>query len=109
MRIGNMRERVTLERETRTPNGQGGWTRGWQAVATVFAEIEGQSGNEAMNASVERSVNRWRVTIREIGATAKDRIVWHEMDDMKLDIVSAMPDRKNRGYQLLLCESGTTP
>jgi SPP1 family predicted phage head-tail adaptor len=103
MRLGNMRERVRLEGEARVPNGQGGYTRGWVKVADLNAAIEGQSGQEAMTASVERSVTRWRVTIRDAKATPKQRMIWGEI---VLDIVSAMPDPKNRGFQLLLCESG---
>lgn len=103
MKLGNMRERVRLETEARVANGQGGFERGWAKVTDLYAEIEGQSGNEAMQASVERSVTRWRVTIREAKATPKHRLIWGAV---VLDIVSAMPHPKQRGFQLLLCESG---
>lgn len=106
MKLGDMRERVQLQQEARVPNGQGGFVRGWETVASLFAAIDGQSGQEAMTAGVERSVTRWRVTIRAAGATPKNRLVWN---DTVLDIVTAMPDPKNRGFQLLLCESGAVP
>jgi SPP1 family predicted phage head-tail adaptor len=100
-----MRERVSFEREQRTPNGQGGYSMTWSRVAAgIPARIEGQSGNEAITASVERSVTRWRVQIRDHhNVTAKDRLIWK---GQKLAVVSAMPDPRNRGIQLLICESG---
>lgn len=110
MRLGNMRERVQLQREARVPNGQGGFVTGWEAVQNLRAEIFGQSGQEAMTAGVERSITRWRVTIREAKATPKNRLIWNSKDgDIVMDIVTAMPDPKNRGFQLLLCESGAVP
>lgn len=105
MRLGPMRERVAIERETRTPNGQGGFAMTWVViVSAVPARIEGQSGNEAITAGIERSAVRWRVQMREHNrVTAKDRLIW---GDLKLAVVSAMPDPNNRGIQLLICESG---
>lgn len=103
MRLGDMRERVQLQAEARVPNGQGGFVRGWAKVADLYAAIDGQSGQEAMTAGVERSVTRWRIKIRDAKATPKNRLIWK---DTVLDIVMAMPDPKNRGFQLLLCESG---
>lgn len=112
MRLGNLRERVELQAEVRVANGQGGFDRSWAKVAggDLRAAIEGQSGQEAMTAGVERSVTRWRVTIRAAKATPKNRLIWKSTDgDIVMDIVSAMPDTKNRGFQLLLCESGAVP
>lgn len=105
MQLGSMRERIAIEREQRVSNGQGGFVMTWATVASgVAAKIEGQSGNEAITAGIERSSVRWRVQIRDHHrATAKDRLIWNSL---KLAVVSAMPDPNNRGIQLLICESG---
>lgn len=39
MKIGDMRNRLALERETSTPDGMGGQTVTWLTVATVWAAI----------------------------------------------------------------------
>lgn len=78
MDAGRLRERVTIEGETRVANGQGGWKTGWAAIArNVAAEIVGMSGDEALRLGVERSTTLYRVRIRKrAGVTAANRLVW---------------------------------
>ena len=103
MRLGKMRERLTLERETRVNNGQGGYDLSWLPVRKLWAEVYGLSGDEAITAGVERNVTRWRVTIRSGDVKAEDRLIWNAL---KLDIISVMPHPQERGFMLMLCESG---
>lgn len=102
------RERVTIQHEARAPNGQGGFTTTWTdalVAPKVAAEIVGLSGDEAIAAGVERSVTRWRVTIRRRDdVSPRNRLLWN---GLALNIVSAMPLPKDpRFYTLLICESG---
>ena len=46
MTIGAMRQRVTLQQESQTADGAGGYALNWTDVATVWAEIEPMSGRE---------------------------------------------------------------
>ena len=102
---GRLKELVSIQRETRTSNGQGGYTTSWSEVAKVRAEIIGLSGDEALAAGVERSVQQWRVTIRRRSdISPKNRIQW---GGQLLDVRSAIPDPKEpRAFTLLICESG---
>lgn len=102
---GKLRELIEIQRETRVSNGQGGYTTSWSLLARVRAEIVGLSGDEALTAGVERSVQQWRVTIRRRrDVSPKNRILW---GDKLLDIRSDMPDPKDpRAFTLLICESG---
>lgn len=44
MTIGDMKEPLTLQQETLTPDGGGGFARAWEDVAEVFARIEETGG-----------------------------------------------------------------
>jgi SPP1 family predicted phage head-tail adaptor len=108
MRIGALRERVTVQQQVRTPNGQGGFSVAWSDVAaapTIWAEVTGLSGDEAITAAVERSVTRWRVIIRKrTDITPAHRLVWNGVN---LDVKSIMPlPSAPRALTLLICESG---
>lgn len=61
---GKLRRQVTLQQPTRTPNGAGGFTKGWTDVETVFAEVIALRGDEALQQQVLNSVQLWKVTIR---------------------------------------------
>lgn len=112
-----LRDRVTIEEEVDTDNGQGGQDAVWRPLggagapgSSVAAEVYGLSGGEAMRAGVERAMNQWRVTIRRRDAvTAKHRLQWIQPGGgaVQLEIVSAMRHPKwPRAATLLMCESG---
>lgn len=54
--IGELTRRVVLEQVTRTPDGAGGATESWTAVATVFAAVRALGGNESF--SFDRTTGR---------------------------------------------------
>ena len=108
MDAGQLRDRVTIQAETRTANGQGGYSTSWSNVATtptVCANILGLSGDEALQAGIQRSVQQWRVIVRKRSdLTTKHRLVW---GGVNLDIKSVMPlPDEPRAFTLLMCESG---
>ena len=105
LQAGRLREQVTIQAESRTANGQGGFTTSWATVATVRAEVVGRSGSEAVKAGIERAVHQWQVTIRRRDdVTPQHRLQWK---GRTLEIKSAMPDpRDRRDATLLVCESG---
>ena len=43
-----LRQRLTLQREVRTPDDAGGYARSWEDVADVWAEIIPVRGNERL-------------------------------------------------------------
>ena len=47
-RIGGLRHRLVLERGVRAPDGGGGATRNWSAVAEIWAAIEPATGTESV-------------------------------------------------------------
>jgi SPP1 family predicted phage head-tail adaptor len=105
-------ERVTIQAETRTSNGQGGYVTAWADLAgnpTVWAAVRGLSGGEALTAGVQRSVQQWRVIIRRrADITTRHRLRWDNAGTyIVMDIKAAMPlPDQPRDFTLLVCESG---
>lgn len=50
IRIGNLRQRVSIERPVRTSDGGGGAQESWELVAEVWAQIRPLSGSERVEA-----------------------------------------------------------
>lgn len=104
---GRLNRRVTIEAETRTPNGQGGYTTDWAPVADnpeVWAEIVGLSGDEALAANITRSVQQWRVTIRRrpLGEGTQHSLMFK---GHRFNIKSALPDPRADDAIVLICET----
>lgn len=108
MKTGDLIDRVTIQVETRTANGQGGYSTSWANIATtptVWANVRGLSGNEALQAGIQRSVQQWRVVVRKRSdITTKHRLTWSGMN-LNVKAVMPLPDDP-RAYTLMICESG---
>ena len=102
MGIGQLRHRVEIGRyvEAQDPN-TGDPTRSWQAVATVWAAVEGLSGQTyfAAQQTVERSDHR--VTIRYRQDVQPGMIVRHT--GRELEIQSALDVDGRRRWLTLIC------
>ena len=93
-RIGAMRERVTIEQESRVADGGGGYPMAWSEVATVWAAVEPQSGREQLQAERVESLVDYRVTMRWRGdVTAGMRLLWGSVD-MAITAVRRVDGRK---------------
>lgn len=64
LRAGKLNKRVTIQQVTRTSDGGGGYTEAWAALATVWANVEPQSGSERWTAGQQGAGVEWQVTIR---------------------------------------------
>lgn len=78
--IGDMNERITIQRETLADDGQGGSTRTLGTVATVWAKVAPLSGRERDMANQTESPRNYRFTVRRTsetaGVLARDLIFW---------------------------------
>lgn len=106
VRTPTLSERVTIERAVETKTDRGGRTVTWSAIEptpTMWAEVIGLTGDEAIAAGAARSVQRWRVTIRlRRDVASKDRLRWR---DLTLDVKSVVPT-PDRRWLVMICESG---
>lgn len=108
MNAGDLIEQITIQAESRSANGQGGYTTSWANVgtdATPWANVRMLSGDEALQAGVQRAVQQWRVVLRyRTDLTAKHRIVWNGLN-LNIKAVGPLPEQP-REYTLAVCESG---
>lgn len=62
-----MRQQVTIQAVSRTPDGQGGFTESWVDGDTVWASVEQKKAWEKFQAQQEQTPVVWAVTIRYRG------------------------------------------
>lgn len=79
----DLRQRVLIEAPTDTPDGMGGYTRSWSAVATVWAQVTPRQGGERVIAQGVRSQAAYDVRIRyRSDASADWRVTWTASDPL---------------------------
>lgn len=95
---GRLRQRITIRRDVRSPNGKGGFTTAWQDVGTVWAEVIGRTGREATIGEAIQGISVYQITIRyRDDILADDQIRYGSID---LNITSA--DDPDGGRESLL-------
>jgi len=62
--IGELDQRVELQKFTRSPDGQGGFTETWTTEATVWAHVRPQTGREREFADRQTAEAGYLVVIR---------------------------------------------
>jgi len=77
VRIGELDERIELQQEQHSSDGQGGTTTAWQTVATVWAQVRPKGGSESLHSDAVQAEKPYRVVIRnQVAVKANWRIVW---------------------------------
>lgn len=101
MRAGTLRHLVTLQTPTSAPDGDGGFTDTWTALATVWASIVPATARdlERVVAGTVQSSATHLVTIRYLaGVTTKTRIVFGS----RLFSVTGVQNPEERNISLVL-------
>ncbi len=62
--LSSLNRRVTLEAQTLAPDGGGGYSASWDALATVWAAIEPIGGADVFVPDASEARVKYRVTIR---------------------------------------------
>lgn len=78
-RVGELDERVELQKETFTSDGMGGQTSEWVTQATVWASVRALSGRERLHSDHLQASGGYRISIRnrtDLDVTAAWRVVW---------------------------------
>ena len=101
--MGDLRCRVTFQRQQKVPDGRGGWTTQWVDDVTVWAAVTGLRPYERIVAQQTQSAATHQVIIRyRKGITADMRLV-HDGRYLYLQGPPIDPDGRRRWLQLL-CE-----
>ncbi len=69
MRTGQLRDRVTFQRETRAPDGAGGYVQGWADELTVWGQYVPRSTREAVEAGRLQESESGTLTVRASSRT----------------------------------------
>lgn len=76
-RVGELDQRIQLQRRTRTRDGAGGSSSSWAAYATVDALVRPMSGRERENAARVEATAGYLVVIRyRPDVVEGDRVYW---------------------------------
>ena len=104
--LGGMRHRLDLQRETKTPDGGGGYVLDWETVATVWGEVRPIAGRERLEAMRLASAVTHRAVIRWQAGLAPDA-EWRLVKDGRAFNIRAVVNLEERNRFLeLLCEEG---
>ncbi|MEZ0495404.1 phage head closure protein [Sphingomonas sp. IW22] len=91
---------MTLLRQTKQPTGKGGFTTGWQDVATVRAHVVALTGRESLVDHVLQGIAVYRITIVWRGdITPKDQI---RLDDGRILNIRLADDIDGRRRDLVI-------
>jgi SPP1 family predicted phage head-tail adaptor len=71
-RIGELKHRIQIQRETQEPDGQGGQEVSWSDVATVWAKIEPVSASERLYTRQIQYQRTHKVIIRYLAGLTDD-------------------------------------
>ena len=88
--LGKLRHRVTLMRETKTPDGSGGYASVWSTVGKLWAQILVPKFSQQVIQGGVQSVEQVQARVRKHhGVVIADRIQW---DDGKWFEIVAIDD-----------------
>jgi SPP1 family predicted phage head-tail adaptor len=103
--VGQMDQRVSIQRKTRVADGLGGFTITETTIATVWARVETERGQERVIADQQRGVVGYRLTSRNQGSwsgvTTGDVLV---LGSVRLNVRSA-PLAGREAYRLIEAEA----
>lgn len=76
-RVGELRERPTIEAQSQTADAAGAIATTWTPVATVWARMKPLSAGQVVLAGRDDAVRQYQMTIRyRTDVTTNHRIVW---------------------------------
>ncbi len=98
-----LNRRLVLEEEARVPDGAGGWSREWRAVAVLWASVRARSAREVEEGERGRSRVSHRVVVRAAapGAPARPRADQRFRDGERVLRIRGVGEADPRGRYLV--------
>ena len=109
--IGRMDQRITFQRATATPDGIGGLTQAWEAIAinaTVWAQVTPKpmkAREEMIEGRMTATQVTWLRIYSRTDLTEQDRVLWN---GRVFNIRSVVLDSTRSQFMDLICEAGIT-
>jgi SPP1 family predicted phage head-tail adaptor len=100
--ISNLNQRANILGATLTPDGGGGYSESWNAIATVWCKVEPQSGDDVFGPDAVEQRARHRVTIRRLPSVAAGQRV--AIGSRTLRIHGVLDEGLQGQLMILLCE-----
>lgn len=104
--IGKLRDRITIERRIREPDGYGGFTESWTTFATVWAQVKPVSARERMFAQKLEGNITHMIRIRHLDGVTADMRIGLKGRVLKIAAEPINVDERGRWLDLT-CEEGT--
>lgn len=100
-----LRERVTLQQETRTSDSQGGYTVAWSDVATVWAQVRPIRSSERLWAAQQADVRLYEIKAR-MSASVVPQTSWRAVWRGKNLSITGVEVSEDRRWYMLTCQEG---
>jgi SPP1 family predicted phage head-tail adaptor len=105
-RPGELDQRIELQKETRTPDGQGGFTKIWQTQTEVWAHVRPLRGSERQHSDRKQAEGGYLVVIRYRSDVNESwRVNWLDAGKV-MDITFAQDGGRRSAYLPLECTRG---
>jgi head-tail adaptor len=100
----HLNRKLVLETPTEAPDGAGGVLRGWEALGTVWAEVEARTGREREGDGAQVSLTGYRITLRAapVGSSQRPRPEQRFREGVRVFRITAVAERDPRG-RFLTC------
>jgi SPP1 family predicted phage head-tail adaptor len=100
--ISNLNQRAGLLAPILTPDGGGGYGESWTTIATIWCNVQPQSGEDVFGPDAVEQRVRHRVTIRRLaGVAAGQRLA---IGSRTLRIHDVLDEGPQASLMTLLCE-----
>ena len=102
MSAPNLSRRLQLEEPQRMPDGGGGYVETWQVLGEIWAEMKPLSGRLRVQAGVDLSLQRYRITVRSapVGSVQRPRPDQRFRDGDRVFLIHAVADADDTGRYL---------
>lgn len=102
MKIGDLRHRITFQKEVKVPDGYKGFTVSWQDVVTIWAQVDPLSGREYFYSHQIKNVVSHRVRIRYRTDVNEEMRI--KCGDRHFKIESMIDIKERREFLEILCQ-----
>lgn len=102
MKIGDLDKRITLQYQTKTPDGMGGWNLTWVDQAVIWGSLWPTSANEVVAANATSMVISHRIRIRYRSVMKSSWRV--KFGNRYFAIVSILNPNEGNEYLDLMCK-----
>jgi len=100
--IGELNQRASIEAQTLTPDGGGGYSESWDVVAAAWVSVSPSSGGDVFGPDSAESRVRHRITLRRNSIVAAGQRVIVGTRNFRIHAV--LDEGPNAALMTLLCE-----